>query len=464
MSILRLAPHLTATLALALPLTGSHLARQAIGVTDTLMVGWYGVDPLAAVVLATSFFFILFMLGSGFGIGVMGVIATAMAQGDETEVRRATRMALWLSAIHAVVVLPLMWFSGAVLLSLGQTPEIAAYAQEYLRIMCWAMAPALWGLTLNSFLAALGRANIVLVITMAGIPLNMLLNWMLIFGHFGAPELGVAGSALASLAVNIFQLVLLVICAIRLPEAQRFHLFRRFWNPDWAAFRSILMLGLPVGLTLVAESGMFVGTNVMMGWLGSHYLAAHGIALQMASIAFMIHLGLSNAVTIRVGTFAGQKDRFGMREAGVTAILLSILFAAVTITIFLTLSRQIAALYLDVNDPLTPSIIALVGGLMVYAAMFQLADGMQVIALGMLRGVQDTRIPMVLAVISYWLIGLPTGWALAFHGGWGAGGLWLGLLAGLFCAAILLMVRFWRGLATGRYGAGPLPAGRANLG
>ncbi len=449
MSISRYVPHLVATLGLALPLTGSHLARQAIGVTDTVMVGWYGVDPLAAVVLATSFFFILFMLGSGYGIGVMGVIATAKARGDQTEVRRATRMALWLSAVHSVIVLPLMWFSGAILLKLGQKPEIAAYAQEYLRIMCWAMAPALWGLTLNSFLAALGRANIVLLITMAGIPLNMLLNWMLIFGNLGAPELGVAGSAIASLVVNIFQLVLMVVCAITLREARPFNLLRRMWHPDWAAFRTIGLLGLPVGLTLVAESGMFVGTNVMMGWLGSHYLAAHGIALQLASIAFMIHLGLSNAVTIRVGTFAGQEDRSGMRDSGVAAIVLSILFAAVTITIFLTLSRQIAALYLDAGDPLTPTIIALVGGLMIYAAMFQLADGMQVIALGMLRGVQDTRVPMVMAVISYWVVGLPTGWFLAFRAGWGAGGLWLGLLAGLFCAAVLLMTRFWRGLARG---------------
>lgn len=138
-----------------------------------------------------------------------------------------------------------------------------------------------------------------------------------------------------------------------------------------------------------------------------------------------------------------------MRDSGVAAIVLSILFAAVTITIFLTLSRQIAALYLDAGDPLTPTIIALVGGLMIYAAMFQLADGMQVIALGMLRGVQDTRVPMVMAVISYWVVGLPTGWFLAFRAGWGAGGLWLGLLAGLFCAAVLLMTRFWRGLARG---------------
>ncbi|AGT07564.1 MATE family efflux transporter [Paracoccus aminophilus] len=449
MSFKNLAPHLTATLGLALPLIGSHLARQAIGVTDTVMVGWYGVDPLAAVVLATSSFFILYMLGSGYGIGVMGVIATALARGDRTEVRRATRMALWLSTVHAVLVLPLMWWSGAILLALGQRPEVAAYGQEYLRVMCWAMAPTLWGLTLNSFLAALGRPNMVLLVTVAGIPVNMALNYALIFGHYGMPELGVAGSALASLITNIGQMGLLIYFATTLPEARPFQLFRRFWNPDPETLRAVFLLGLPIGLTMVAEVGMFTGTNVMMGWFGSDVLAAHGIALQLGSIAFMIPLGLSNAVTIRVGGFYGEGARSEIRRAGYAGILLSIFFSLVTITIFLTLSRQIAALYLDASDPRTPAIIALVAGLIIYAAAFQLADGMQVIALGMLRGVQDTRIPMVLAIVSYWLIGLPSGWFLSMRAGFGPPGLWLGLLAGLSCAAVLLMVRFWRGFARG---------------
>lgn len=449
MSLARYRPHLIATLALALPLTGSHLARMAIGVTDTVMIGWYGVDPLAAVVLATSTHFILFMLGSGYGIGVMGVIATALAQKDDTEVRRATRMALWLSGLHSVLVLPILWFSGSILLALDQKPEVAAYAQEYLRIMCFAMAPALWSLTMNSFLAAIGRANIVMMITIAGIPLNILLNWMLVFGNFGAPEMGVAGSAIASLIVNIFQFVLIALCASFLPEARRFHLFRRIWRPDWPAFLAIFLLGLPVGLTLVAETGMFVGTNVMMGWFGTQQLAAHGIALQLASIAFMIHLGLSNAVTIRVGGFHGENDTVAMGDAGRTAIFLSILFASVTICIFLTSSEVLAGWYLDPTHVETPVIIALVGGLMIYAAGFQLADGMQVLALGMLRGVQDTRVPMIYAIISYWLVGLPAGYLLAFRVGMGPPGLWLGLLIGLSCAAVLLMTRFWRGLSRG---------------
>ncbi len=449
MAFSRFRPHLTALIALALPLTGSHLARQAIGVTDTVMIGWYGVDELAAVVLATSFYFVLFMLGSGYGIGIMGVLATAIARGNQTEVRRSTRMALWLSLIYSVLVLPVMWFSGALLLKLGQRPEVAAHAQQFLRIMCWAMAPALWGLTLNSFLAAAGRPNIVMLVVVSAIPVNMALNWMLIFGHFGMPELGVTGAALASLMATTMQCIVLAIFAVRLREARPYMLFRRFWAPDWPAMRALFALGTPVGLTLVAETGMFVGTNIMMGWFGTQQLAAHGIALQMASIAFMIHLGLANAITIRVGTLFGNDDRQGMRDAGITAMVLSVLFASVAIIVFLTMSEQLAALYLDAADPQTPAIIALVGGLMVYAAMFQLADGQQVVGLGLLRAVHDTRRPMYYAVVSYWLIGLPASYLLAFHAGMGPGGLWLGLLFGLGCAALLLMSRFWRGLRRG---------------
>ncbi|MDF3607236.1 MATE family efflux transporter [Paracoccus sp. DMF-8] len=449
MTIARLRPHLTATLALALPLTGSHVARMAIGVTDTVMIGWYGVDELASVVLATSMWFVLFMLGSGFGIGVMGVIATAVARGDDTETRRATRMALWLSTLYAVLILPVLWFSETILLFLGQRPEVAGFAQEYLRIMCFAMAPALWGLTINSFLASLGRPNIVMLITVAGIPLNMVLNWALIFGNLGAPELGVVGSALASLIVNVAQCLMLVACAASLKIARPYNLFRRFWNPDWAALRAILILGAPIGLTLVAETGMFVGTNVMMGWFGPRELAAHGIALQLASLAFMVHLGLANAVTIRVGTAWGRHDVPAMGDAGRAAIALSLMFSTITIVVFLTASEWLASQYLDLTDPQAPAIIALVGGLMIYAAMFQFADGMQVIALGMLRGLQDTRAPMFFAIFSYWLIGLPCAYLLAFRVGVGPGGLWLGLLSGLACAAVLLLTRFWRGQARG---------------
>ncbi len=439
-----LRPHLTATLLLGLPLVGTHVGRMLIGVTDTVLIGRYGVVELAALVLATSYFFILMMFGSGYALGVMGLIASARAQGQGAELRRATRMALWVSVLHCVVIAPLMWWSGPILIALGQDPQVAALGQLWLRVMLFAMPPVLAGMVFNSYLAALGRPNLVLAITVIGLPVNALLNWLLIFGHWGLPELGVRGSGLASLTVNWLQLAALAGCAAWLPEGREFRLFQRLWRPDWPAFRSVLALGLPIGLTLVAETGMFTGANVLMGWFGAEALAAHGIALQIAGLTFMVHLGISNAATIRVGTAHGGGDARGLRQAALAAIILSAGFAVLPMTAFLTIPELLTGLYLNPADPRAPQIVALAASLMVYAGLFQLVDAMQAIALGILRGMQDTRVPMWLAIFSYWLVGLPAGWVLAFPLGMGPPGLWLGLLCGLSAAAVLLMTRFWR--------------------
>lgn len=449
MTLARYAPHLRATLVLGLPLVGSHLARMAIGVADTVMLGWYGVEELAALVIATSFFHLLFFLGMGFGIGVMGLIAAAIARDDQVVVRRSTRMALWLSAVFSVLVMPPMWFSQPILLAIGQAPVVAELAQDYLRIAGWGMLPVLCGLTLNSYLAAMERTQVVLWVTLIGLPVNVFLNWVLIFGHLGAPELGVRGAAIASFSVQSFQLLLLVGYAAWLPAARKYHLFQRFWRPDWAEMRAVFLLGLPVGLTMVAEGGLFVGSNVMMGWIGTPELAAHGIALQIASLTFMLHLGMSNAATIRAGQAKGRGDPVWMRDGAITVTAISFGIAVLAVTAFMLFPCFLVGLYLDAGAPETPLLIGIAAGLMFYAALFQLTDAMQVIGLGLLRGVQDTRVPMVIAAISYWLVGIPVAYGLAFSAGLGPGGLWLGLVCGLTVAAILLMRRFWRGLARG---------------
>ena len=445
----RLRPHLVALIALGLPLVGSHLARMAIGVSDTVIVGRYGVDELAALVLATSYQFILFMLGSGYAIGLMGIVAMALARDDDVEVRRTTRMTLWVSALHALAMLPVLWFSGDILLALGQGPVVSALAQDFLRIFGFGMVAMLWGMSLNSYLAAMGRANVVLWITLAGLPVNILLNWMFVFGNWGAPELGVRGSGLAGLIVYNVQLVALIAYALWLPAGRRFRMAQRFWNPDWYAFRRVFRLGLPIGLTLVAEVGMFTGANLMMGWLGPHVLAAHGIALQLSGLAFMIHLGLSNAATIRVGQAAGLGNMTAIRDNAWTVIMLSACVAACTATLFIAVPRLLGGLYLDSSRPETPEILALVAQLMVWAALFQLADALQAIALGLLRGVQDTRAPMLIAAVAYWVVGLPVGYLAAFTLGFGPQGIWFGLLLGLVVAAVLLLRRFWAGEAHG---------------
>lgn len=455
MTLVRFVPHVSATLALGLPLVGSHLSRMAIHVSDTVLVGWYGVDPLAALIIATSFFNLMFFLGMGFGIGVMGVIASAIQRGDEAEVRRSARMALWLSLIYSLLVMPLMWWSEPILLALGQKPVVAGLAQDFLRIAGFGLIPMLGALTLNSYLAAMEKPKVVMLVTLAGLPVNIFLNWVFLFGNLGAPELGVRGSAIASLSVQVLQFVLLIAYARWLPTARRYRLFQRWWRPDWSAMRAVFRLGMPIGLTMVAEGGLFVGSNMMMGWIGTRELAAHGIALQLASITFMVHLGLSNAATVRAGQAKGRNDAAFMKDAALTVTVVSIVVALMAVAVFEWFPRPLVELYLDATHPETPAIVEIAVYLMFYAALFQLTDALQVIALGLLRGVQDTRVPMIIAAVSYWLIGMPVAYGLAFVAGIGPAGLWLGLVAGLSVAALLLMWRFWRGLARGHWTTAP---------
>lgn len=438
------AAHARETLVLGLPLIGSHLAQMALHVTDTVMVGWYGVVPLAAVVLGASSFFIVFVVGSGFAKAVMPMVAAALGRGDETQVRRDTRMGLWLSIAYGIIVLPIFWWSGPILLALGQDPGVTAIAQDYMRIVGFGMVSALAVTVLQSYLSALHRTQVVLWVTLAAVGLNILVNWVLIFGNWGFPELGARGAAVATISTQILSLVVLGVYAWALPELRKFHLFQRFWRPDWSAMRQVWRLGVPIGLTGLAEGGMFQASALMMGWIGTVELAAHGIALEVAALTFMLHVGLSSAATIRVARFDGQGDRVQLRRAAKVAVVISFAVAIASVCLFVALPEPIVALFLDLEKPESQAILIYGSALLALAALFQLADGMQVMALGLLRGVQDTQVPMWLAAVSYWLIGIPCSYVLAFKLGYGGQGLWLGLVVGLFCAAGSLMWRFWR--------------------
>ncbi|MDP3961287.1 MAG: MATE family efflux transporter [Pseudorhodobacter sp.] len=439
--------HARATLALGLPLIGSHLAQMALHVTDTVMLGWYGVTELAAVVLGASAFFIVFILGAGFAQAVMPMVAQALGRGDEAQVRRDTRMGLWLSIGFGVICFPLFWWSQVLLLAAGQQPDVAALAQDYLRIAGLGMIPALLVMVFKSYLAALERTQVVLWTTLAAVGLNVGLNWMLIFGNWGAPELGVRGAAIASVVTQALTVAGLAVYAGALPELRRFTLFQRFWRPDWQALVLVARLGWPIGLTGLAEGGMFQATALMMGWIGTMELAAHGIALEVTALTFMVHLGLSNAATVRTGRAQGAGNVRALRDGAKVAIGLSLVFVLATIVVFLTLPGPIISLFLDASKPESTAIIVFGTRLLALAALFQLADSVQVMALGLLRGVQDTRVPMWLASVSYWLVGIPASSVLACPLGLGGEGLWLGLVIGLSVAATLLMTRFWLGAA-----------------
>lgn len=437
------AAHARATLSLGLPLVGSSLAQMALHVVNTVMVGWYGVVPLAALVIGSSSFFILFVLGSGFAKAVMPLAAEARARGDDAELRRAARMGLWLSIGYGLVIYPVFWWAEPILLALHQKPEVAAEAEVYLRLVGFGMIPALAVAVLQGWLAALGRTQVVLWVTLAAVGVNIGMNWFLIFGNGGAPELGVLGAGVASLVVQAVSMVVLGLYAAFLPALRPYQLFRRFWRLDAPAMRQVFRLGWPIGLTGLAEGGLFEASAIMMGWIGAAQLAAHGIALEAAALAFMVHVGLSSAATIRVAGFAGTGDPRALRDAALVAMGLSVAVAVVVIGLFLTEPAVIVGLFLDETRPDSAEILTFGVTLLGLAAVFQLADATQAMALGLLRGIQDTKVPMALAAVSYWVIGVPSSYLLAFRFGYGAPGLWMGLVVGLVCAGISLMIRFW---------------------
>ncbi len=437
--------NLRAVLALGLPLAASHLAQLSISVTDTLMIGWYGVDELAALSLAGPWYFVMFLMGQGFGIAVMPLVASAIATEDHRQIRRVTRMGLWVSVIAGLGTMPLLIFSKPILVGLGQEEQIAQMAQDYLRVAGWSLPLLLVAMVLKSYLSALEHAQIVLWATMAGFGLNIALNYAFIFGNLGAPELGIQGAAIASLGTTALTLLVLCLYAFFHSTLRRYQIFLRLWRPDWEAFGQVLRLGLPISLTALAESGLFTASAFMMGWLGEDALAAHGIALQIAAMTFMIHIGISSAATVLIGQAWGRGDAEAMRQAARATLVLSLSLVALTIFAFLSIPDLLIGAFLDPDDPARDRLIAIGRGLLAMAALFQLADAMQVVALGFLRGVQDTRLPMIFAVISYWVIGAPACYLLGFTFGLGGVGIWLGMAIGLSFAATSMMIRFWTG-------------------
>ncbi|WP_427023528.1 MATE family efflux transporter [Aureimonas ureilytica] len=436
------ASHIKATFALGLPLVGAQLAQMSINVTNTVMIGQLGAAELAAAVLATQTFYVFWMFGSGFAYAVMPLAAAAHGNRDTRAVRRSVRMGLWVVALYSLLVMIPLWFTEAILVALGQEPSIAAEAGGYVRFLQWSMLPYLSTFVLRSYLSALERPNVVLFITLLGAGLNALFNYILIFGHFGAPALGLPGSGIASVGTSIATLLLLVAYTRRARGLENFDLWRRFHAPDWPAFFEVLRLGWPIGATILAEVGLFTAASIMMGWIGTLELAAHGIALQLASISFMVPLGLASAATVRVGTAFGRHDAPNLARAARTSLLVAGVISCTAAAAFWIAPAALIGLYLDMRQPNAAEVLVAAVPLLAVAAAFQIVDSLQVTASGILRGMKDTRLPMFIAVASYWLIGMPVAYGLAFGLGWGGLGVWWGLAAGLLVAAILMSARF----------------------
>lgn len=434
--------HIRASVVLGVPLVGSHVAQMLTHITDVIMLGWYSVESLAAVVLASQIYFIVFIVGSGFAFAIMPMCAAAIGAGDDRQVRRSVRMGAWIVTLYGAVLAIPLWYLEPILLVLGQQADLAEIAQDYMRIAVLGLFPALWIMVLKSYLSALERANVVLIATLIAAIANIGFNYVLIFGNFGFPEMGAKGAAWASVLTITLDFIFLLVYARVLPALKKYELFQNPLRFDTEAFVETFKLGWPISLTLLAETSLFSAATIMVGWSGTIALAAHGIVLQITSVGFMIPLGISNVGTIRGGRALGRKDKLHLKRAAAVVLWGAFAVSLVTLTLYLTVPRWLMGLFLDPTEPNLDVIVEMGVLLLVISAAFQIVDAMQVAALGMLRGIKDTTIPMILAVISYWVIGMPSAYILGFWFNFGAQGVWGGLVIGLSVAAITMIWRY----------------------
>jgi MATE family multidrug resistance protein len=444
-----LAAEIRATVALAVPLALSQLAQIAINTTDILILGRLGAEPLAAASLALSPFYLFFVTLLGVVTAVSPLAAQALGARKPRVVRRTVRQGLRVAGLLSLPACAVLWHVESILTALGQDPALAVESARFMHAFVWSLPTAIGFIVLRCFITAFGSTRAVLLIMLAGVVANAVLAWGLVFGAFGLPRLELVGSGIASSLVNAGMLAALLVYSVRARPFRRYAVLGRLWQPDWPTFAEILKVGLPIGGGLLMEVGLFASAVLLMGWLGTAQVAAHQVALQIASTSFMVPLGISMAATIRVGLAMGAGDAAGARRAGRVATGLGAACMAGFALLFLSFPEALVGLFLDAGDPASARPLELAALFLMVAAAFQLVDGIQVIAAGALRGMRDSRVPMLLAAVSYWAVGFPAAYALAFSAGWGGLGVWLGLALALAAAAGMLLTRFERLSARG---------------
>jgi MATE family multidrug resistance protein len=433
-----------ATLVLAWPLILTNLMQTGLTTTDVVMMGWLGADALAAGALGANLYFPFALAGIGLLSAVSPMIAREVGgkPWSVRDVRRTFRQGIWTAIAIAVPFWVALWFAEPILLALGQDPRLAASAAEYVRTLQWSLLPFLGYIVMRSFIAAMQRPIWGLWACIIGFAVNALAAWCLIFGKLGFPRLELVGAGIATTFSSSVMFAVLVAVVVLDRKFRRYRLFGRFWRPDWPRFLALWRLGLPIALTLIFEVSLFNASTFLMGLIGAAALAAHTIALQIASLAFMVPLGFNQAVMVRVGRAFGAGDRDGITRAGWAAYGMALGFMLVTASLMLFAPNLLVSGFLDLSRPENGPVAALAVTFLAFAALFQLADAAQVVGAGMLRGLHDTRVPMLIAAFGYWGIGLPLAIVLAFPLGLGGVGIWIGLATSLAAVAIMMTVRW----------------------
>jgi multidrug resistance protein, MATE family len=428
---------------LAAPLAVTQLAQMAVLTTDVVLLGRLSTHALAAAAVGNVVYYFAWLLGSGPAMAVSPMIAQLLGARprDRAGVRAIVRMGLWAAVLLSGPLIGLMLFAEPILLRLGQTPQLSADAGVFVAMLCFGLPFALGFNVLRNFATSVGRPNAPLWVMLSSIVWNLVVGWALIFGHLGAPKLGIMGAGIATASSAAYAFVLLLVLILVRPELKAYRILRRFGRPHWPQFVELFRLGVPIGVTLLFEAMLFNSMTLVVGTFGEAQLAAHQIALNFASVTFMVPLGVAMAATVRVGLAAGAGDLAGARRAGLTAMAMAMGFISLCALLMAVAGEQIASLYVPAGGE-NAEVIRLAALFLLVAAVFQVFDAAQVVGALSLRGLKDARWPMILAGGSYWLAGAPVCVALGVGLGMQGLGVWIGLAFGLAVAALAMLTRF----------------------
>ncbi len=437
---------LGATLRLAAPLAAANLLQMLVYAIDVIFVARLGETALAACSLATTLFGLMMWCFSGLTGACAPLIAAELGRRQHAvrEVRRTVRMALWLAVLVGLAGMAVCLFGERLLLLSGQDPEVSRLAGQFLAILLWAMIPNVLATVLRNFVSALGRPVFATAITALAVAVNALGNYAFVFGNLGAPAMGLDGSAVSSVLTALAMLGAYAIAIQSDRRLRRYRIFGRWWRAEWARLREIVRIGTPIALIILAEGGLFSSAAFLMGLIGQAELAGHTVAFQIAALAFQIPFGIGQATTIRVGYHYGAGNLVAIGAAGRTAIFMAVGYMILPATLMIFAPQLLLRLYVDPTLPANATMIAHAIRFLAIAAAFQLIDGLQAVLAGALRGLQDTRVPMQMALAGYWLCGFATSIALGFFTPLAGTGVWLGLAAGLVVVSALLSWRWHR--------------------
>jgi MATE family multidrug resistance protein len=429
--------HIKITFILAYPVMLSQLGQVSVGVADSMMVGRLGALPLAAASLGNSIFFVIMMFGIGVSMGITPLVSAADGKGKPKRISRLFSHGLWINVATGLVLTLIVLGLSQGLHFLNQPEEVVLLAVPYLLIITASLIPLMVFQAFKQLAEGLSQTRQAMYITIFANLVNVFLNWVLIWGVWGFPELGLNGAGWATLISRILMMVMMGGYVLYSSRYKNFHLRMALSKASFPMISRILKIGIPTGFQFIFEVSAFSTAAIMMGWIGVNALAGHQIALNLASISYMMATGLSTAGMIRVSNQIGKGNLKGMREAGMVVFGMVIAFMFVCAVLFFAFRFFLPTLYIDDSE-----VIALSASLLIIAGFFQLSDGVQVVGLGVLRGLEDVKVPTLVTLMAYWVLGLPLGYVMAFEFGWGEKGVWIGLLTGLTITAVMLFYRF----------------------